>query len=102
MHATVAQGQEVRESGIPQRLHATRSRRISATACRLQLGRAIFVPSSSCSSAVNGQPMTLSGMLTTDDPSANTPLAGKSVTFTLGSGGDGDRCERVGGAQLDG
>jgi uncharacterized repeat protein (TIGR01451 family) len=37
-------------------------------------------------SVANGQPMTLSGVLTTDDPSAATGLAGKSVLFTLGSG----------------
>jgi Bacterial Ig-like domain (group 3) len=43
-------------------------------------------------SAVNGQPMTLSGVLTTDDPAAGTPLAGKVVTFTLGSGGSAQSC----------
>jgi hypothetical protein len=43
-------------------------------------------------SAVNGQPMTLSGVLTTDDPSAGTALAGKSVVFTLGTGGTAQTC----------
>jgi len=43
-------------------------------------------------SAINGQPMTLSGMLTTDDPAAGTPLGGKSVTFTLGSGATAQTC----------
>src|SRR5262249_32953835 len=32
-------------------------------------------------SAVDGQPVTLSGVLTTDDPAAGTPLPGKTVTF---------------------
>jgi uncharacterized repeat protein (TIGR01451 family) len=43
-------------------------------------------------SAVNGQPVTLSGLLTTDDPSAGTPLPGKTVTFTLGAGGSAQSC----------
>jgi hypothetical protein len=43
-------------------------------------------------SAVNGSSMTLSAMLTTDDPSAGTPLAGKTVVFTLGSGGSAQTC----------
>jgi hypothetical protein len=47
---------------------------------------------SGATSAVNGQPATLSGVLTTDDPSASTPLAGKTVTFTLGTGGTAQTC----------
>ena len=43
-------------------------------------------------SAVNGQPVTLSGLLTTDDPAAGTGLAGKLLTFTLGSGGGAQSC----------
>ena len=43
-------------------------------------------------SAVNGQPVTLSGTLTTDDPAAGTALASKLVTFTLGSGGTAQSC----------
>ena len=43
-------------------------------------------------SAVNGQPVTLSGLLTTDNPSAGTPLSGKTVTFTLGTGGTAQTC----------
>jgi len=43
-------------------------------------------------SAVNGQPMTLSGTLTTDDPAAGTPLGGKLITFTLGSGATAQTC----------
>ena len=36
--------------------------------------------------AVNGQPVTLSGTLTTDTPTPGTPLPTKVVTFTIGSG----------------
>jgi Bacterial Ig-like domain (group 3) len=43
-------------------------------------------------SAINGQPMTLSGQLTTDDPAAGTPLGGKLITFTLGSGAAAQTC----------
>lgn len=43
-------------------------------------------------SAVDGQPMTLAGVLTTDDPAADTPLGGKLVTFTLGSGATAQTC----------
>jgi hypothetical protein len=35
--------------------------------------------------AVNGQPITLTGTLTTDVPSPGTPLNGQQVTFNLGS-----------------
>jgi len=43
-------------------------------------------------SAVNGNSITLSGTLTTDDPSAGTALGGKTVLFTLGSGGSAQSC----------
>ena len=43
-------------------------------------------------SATNGQPVSLSGVLTTDDPSAGTALGGKTVTFTLGTGGTAQAC----------
>ncbi len=42
--------------------------------------------------ATNGQPVTLSGALTTDDPSPGTALSGKTVTFTLGTGGTAQTC----------
>ena len=35
--------------------------------------------------AVNGEPTTLSGTLTTDTPTPDTPLSAKDVTFTVGS-----------------
>jgi hypothetical protein len=43
-------------------------------------------------SSVNGQPMTLSAELTTDDPAAGAPLGGKLITFTLGSGATAQAC----------
>ncbi len=43
-------------------------------------------------SALNGQPVTLSGVLTTDDPTAGTVLPGKIVSFTLGSGSTAQTC----------
>jgi hypothetical protein len=43
-------------------------------------------------SAVNGQPATLSGVLTTNVPSAGTPLVGQPVLFTLGSGTGAQTC----------
>ena len=42
--------------------------------------------------AVNGQPATLSGTLTTDNPTTGTPLPTKVVTFTLGSGSTAQTC----------
>jgi len=42
--------------------------------------------------AVNGQPVTLSGTLTTDNPTTGTPLPTKVVTFTLGSGSTAQSC----------
>ncbi len=43
-------------------------------------------------SAVNGQSVTLSGVLTTDDPAAATGVSGKTATFTLGSGSTAQTC----------
>ncbi len=40
----------------------------------------------------NGQPTTLSGTLTTNEPSSGTDVAGKTVTFTLGSGSSVQSC----------
>ena len=42
--------------------------------------------------AVNGQPTTLSGTLTTDTPTTGTPLPTKVVTFTIGSGSTAQSC----------
>jgi hypothetical protein len=42
--------------------------------------------------AVNGQAATLSGVLTSDNPAAGTPVAGKVVTFTLGAGSSAQSC----------
>jgi hypothetical protein len=46
-------------------------------------------------SVVVGQPFVLSGALTTDDPAAATPLAGKTVVLTLGSGSTAQSCSAV-------
>ncbi len=43
-------------------------------------------------SAVNGQPVTLSGTLTTATPTTGTPLPAKVVTFTIGSGSTAQSC----------
>jgi hypothetical protein len=43
-------------------------------------------------SGVTGQPFTMSGTLTTDDPAAGTGLSGKTVTFTLGSSPGAQSC----------
>jgi hypothetical protein len=43
-------------------------------------------------SAVNGQPTTLSGTLTTSNPTAGTPLPTKVVTFTIGTGSTAQSC----------
>ena len=43
-------------------------------------------------SAVNGQPITLSGTLTTDNPTPATPLPTKVVTLTIGSGSTEQSC----------
>jgi hypothetical protein len=44
---------------------------------------------------VAGQPLVLSGALTTDDPAAGTPLGGRSITLTLGSGTGAQTCAGV-------
>ncbi len=43
-------------------------------------------------SATNGSSATLSGVLTTDDPAPGTPIAGRTVNFTLGSGTSAQTC----------
>jgi len=43
-------------------------------------------------SATNGSSATLSGVLTTDDPAHGTPISGRTVTFTLGSGTSAQSC----------
>ncbi len=43
-------------------------------------------------SAVNGQPVTLSGTLSTNTPTTGTPLPTKVVTFTIGSGSTAQSC----------
>lgn len=45
--------------------------------------------------AVNGQPLTLTGSLTTNVPSTNTALPTKVVTFTIGSGSSAQTCSAV-------
>ena len=45
--------------------------------------------------AVNGQPVTLSGTLTTNTPTSGTPLPTKVVTFTIGSGSTAQSCSAV-------
>ena len=42
--------------------------------------------------AQNGQPATLSGVLTTDNPVPGSGLGGRTVTFTLGSGTTAQTC----------
>jgi hypothetical protein len=46
-------------------------------------------------SVMVGQPFVLSGALTTDDPAAATPLGGKTVLLTLGSGSTAQACSGV-------
>jgi uncharacterized repeat protein (TIGR01451 family) len=43
-------------------------------------------------SAVNGEPVTLSGVLTTDDPASSTGLGNKLVSFALGTGASVQTC----------
>ncbi len=45
--------------------------------------------------AQNGQPLTVSGVLTTDDPTLGTGIDGRSVMFTLGSGSSAQTCSGV-------
>ena len=42
--------------------------------------------------AQNGQPLALSGTLVTDDPAPNTPISGRAVTLTLGTGATAQSC----------
>jgi hypothetical protein len=42
--------------------------------------------------AQNGQPLTVSGVLSTDDPAAGTGIPGRTVTFVLGSGSAAQTC----------
>ncbi len=46
-------------------------------------------------SGVNGQPISLTGTLTTDTPTPGTPLPTKVVTFTIGSGSTAQSCNAV-------
>ncbi len=50
---------------------------------------------------VNGQPITLTGTLTTDTPSSGTSLPTKVVTFTVGSGSTAQSCNAVTDANGD-
>jgi hypothetical protein len=45
------------------------------------------------STATIGQPLVLSGAMTTDDPSAGTPLSGTTVRLTLGTGTAAQGCK---------
>ena len=45
--------------------------------------------------AHNGQPLAVSGVLTTDDPALGAPIAGRTVTFTLGTGSSAQSCAAV-------
>lgn len=45
--------------------------------------------------AQNGQPLALSGVLTTDDPAAGAPIAGRTVSFQLGTGLSAQTCNAV-------
>ena len=42
--------------------------------------------------ARNGQPVALAGLLTTDDPGPGAGIAGRTVTFTLGTGSSAQTC----------
>jgi hypothetical protein len=45
--------------------------------------------------AQNGQPLALSGVLTTDDPALGAPIANRSVVFNLGTGSSQQTCVAV-------
>jgi hypothetical protein len=45
--------------------------------------------------AQNGYPLTVSGVLTTDDPGLGTPIAGRAVSFQLGTGVSAQTCNAV-------
>jgi hypothetical protein len=40
----------------------------------------------------NGQPVTLSGVVTSSEPTPGTPVGGETVTFTIGSGSSAQSC----------
>jgi hypothetical protein len=46
-------------------------------------------------SAQNGQPLNVSGNLTTDDPALGTGIGGRTVTFTLGTGSTAQTCSGI-------
>ncbi len=48
--------------------------------------------------AQNGQPLTVSGVLTTDDPGAGTGILGRTISFTLGTGPSSQTCTGATGA----
>jgi hypothetical protein len=48
--------------------------------------------------AANGEPLTLSGLLQEDSPASTVPIAGRSVAFTIGSGGSAQSCSGTTGA----
>ena len=43
-------------------------------------------------SLTNGQPVTLTGLLTTNEPTPGTDLSGQTVTLNIGSGGSSQSC----------
>ncbi len=43
-------------------------------------------------SVTNGQPTTLSGVLTTSEPTPGTDVGGQTVTFTIGTGSSAQSC----------
>ncbi len=45
--------------------------------------------------AHNGQPLPLSGVLTTDDPGLGSAIAGRTVSFVLGAGASAQMCTAV-------
>ena len=45
--------------------------------------------------AQNGQPLAVSGVLSTDDPAMGAPIAGRTVTFTLGTGSSAQNCSAI-------
>ena len=55
-------------------------------------------PYTGATTAQNGQPVVLSGLLTTDDPSAGTGIAGRTVSFTLGTGSSAQSCSGTTGS----
>ena len=49
-------------------------------------------------SLTNGQPVTLTGLLTTNEPTPGTDLSGQTVTLDIGSGGSSQSCTGTTGA----